>query len=137
MRKVFGTLLYVLAGFLCYLLCLLSFINEPPASKKWAIIGGFAIPTLLALVGGMALHRWNNWRMHAGLVFLAASGFTTFIILTFACMYRTPELQPMIRPDAVAFFGDYGTGGAATVSLAIVGLLFIVAAKHKHPDVPL
>src|SRR5215831_13993240 len=131
MRKVSSIILRVIAGFFFYMVSLLAFISEPPMGVKLGIMLGFSIPALAALAGGLALTRFCHWRRDTGLVLLWASGFTAFLVFTFACMFSTEEFRKMMRPDTIKFFSDYVTGGAVIAGLAVFGWILVKADKRR------
>lgn len=137
MRKVSGVVLYVIAGFFFYGVSLFGFVNAPTPGAKWGIMAVFAVVAILALVGGLAVERFRNWRKNAGIVLLCASGFTAFVIFTFACLFLTEEFRQLMQPDALAFFSDYVTGIVVVVAFAGAGWLLLRAsansAEHHMP----
>lgn len=129
MRKVSSIILKVIAGFFFYMVSLLAFVNEPPTGGKLGILIGFSVPALVAMVIGLALSHFQNWRRDVGIVLLSATGFTAFLIFTFACFLMTEEVQNMIRPDTLTFFSDYLTGCVVIVGLAILGWVLMRTNK--------
>ncbi|OQA33372.1 MAG: hypothetical protein BWY57_01234 [Betaproteobacteria bacterium ADurb.Bin341] len=127
MRKVSSVILKVIAGFFFYMVSLLAFVSEPPAVVKLGILIGFSVPAVVALGGGLALTRFRNWRRDTGVVLLCASGFTAFVVFTFACLLMTDEFPKMTGPNTLAFFGDYLTGGGFIVGLAVLGWVLVEA----------
>lgn len=130
MRKVLSVILYTIAGFFVYMVCLLSFINQPPA-QKWGIVAGFFVPALLFLCIGLALNRFQNWKRHTGIVLLSGAGLTGFIIFTFACLLMTDEFKRMMQPDTLDFFSAYILGSIFTLATGILGVLFITIKKKS------
>jgi hypothetical protein len=131
MRKASSVILKVIAGFFFYMVCLLAFVSEPRAGAKLGILIGFSVPAVAALSGGLALTRFRNWRRETGIVLLCASGFTAFLVFSFACLLMTEEFRRMMRPDTMTFFSDYLTGGGGIVGLTILGLILIKANKKR------
>ena len=127
MRNVARVVLNVIAGFFFYMVCLLGFIDGPSIGAKWGIMFGFTIPAVISLCGGLALRRFCNWKRDTGIVLLCASGFTVFLIFTWACLFMTEEFRNMMRPDALTFFSDYFTGGAMIAALAGLGWMLLNA----------
>lgn len=124
MRKVLGIVLYVIAGFFVYTVCLLAFINQPPM-PKWGMVAGFSVPAVLCLFGGLAVNRFRNWRRHAGIVLVTAAGFTCFLIFTFICFLMTDEFKQMMHPDTLHFFSAYVSGGAFVLITGALGILLL------------
>ncbi len=131
MLKVSSIILKVVAGFFFYMVCVLAFVSEPPKVLKLGILIGFSIPALIALGGGLALTRFRNWRRDTGIILLCASGFTAFLIFTFACLLMTDEFRKMMRPDTMTFFNDYLTGGVVIVCLAVLGWILVKSNKGR------
>lgn len=131
MRKIFSVILKVIAGFLFYAVSLVAFTSEPPTDVKLGILIGFLVPAVATLGGGLALTRFRHWKRDAGIVLLGASGFTAFIIFTFAFLLMTEEFRRMARPDTLMFFSDYVTGGGAIVGFAVLGWILMKADKEK------
>lgn len=126
-RKFFSVLLYVVAGFFLYMVCILGFVNSVPLVKKWGIIIVFLLPALIALLVGLALRSFQNWRRDTGVVLLSASGFSAFLVFTMICFMRDEEFRRMMKPETLAIFGDYFGGGGFILSLAALGLGLIKA----------
>jgi len=130
MRKVIGIIFYVIAGFFIYMVCLLSFINEPNL-EKWGIVAGFTILALLFLSIGLAVNRFKNWKRHLGIVLLSGSGTTCFIIFTVACLLMSDEFKEMMEPDTFDYFNAYITGGVFTFITGALGMLLIIIYKKE------
>jgi hypothetical protein len=133
MRKVPSIILRAIAGFFFYMVSLLAFASEPPTGVKVGILLGFSVPAVAALVGGLALTGFRNWRRDTGVVLLCAAGFTAFLLFTFACLLMTEEFRKMLKPDTLRFFGDYLSGGAVTAGLAFLGWM-LVRANNRSAD---
>jgi hypothetical protein len=145
-RRLFSVTLYIVAGFFLYGMCLLAFVSgaaldaDASSAAKWLPMGIFAVPAVLALGAGLAVAR-QNWRRDAGIVFLFAAGFSTFLIFTFGCMLLNEEFRKMMPPEILTFFSDYITGAAVIVVLAVVGALLLMASRGRRrtthePDAP-
>jgi hypothetical protein len=147
-RRVLSVVLYVVAGFLFYMICVLAFIDgaavgangaasdaDDAAFAKWLPIIIFTVPALLTLVAGLAIMGFRDWRRDAGIVLLSAAGFTTFLVFTFASMLMNEEFRKMMPPDApdvMKFFGDYITGAAIIVGLALIGALLLITNRKAR-----
>lgn len=130
MRNLLSILLYAIAGFFFYTASLLSFVHDARmGADKWWIVLGFTAPALLALVFGLALKGFRDWRRHAGIVLLSASGFTAFLAFTFVCLYFSEESRALMKPDIWKFFSDYVSGGGVTIGLAVLGLVMLKTHK--------
>ena len=71
-RKILSVALYVLAGFFLYMGSVLAFVSGVPASGKWGMVVVVMVIAAAALVGGLVLARFRDWKRHAGIVSLAA-----------------------------------------------------------------
>jgi len=131
MRKASSVILKVISGFFFYMVSLLAFISTLPTGGKLGILFGFSIPAVLALIGGLALSRFHNWKRDTGIVLLSASGFTAFLIFSLACMLMSEEFRIMMKPDTLTFFSDYWTGGGLIVGLAGLGWALV---KTKNAE---
>lgn len=130
MRKVFGIVFYVLAGFFVYMVCLLAFVNQP-AMAKWAIVAGFSMPAAVFLFIGLAVARFRRWKRDSGVVLLSGAGFTAFLVFTFVCLLMTDEFKKMMKPDTLDFFGAYASGFIFMLSVAGLGILLLTKGKHS------
>jgi len=129
MRKVSSVILKVVAGYFFCLVILSGFVSEPLTGGKLGIMIVFSVPAVAALCGGLGLTGFRNWKRDAGIVFLCASGFTTFGILTVVCLLMTEETRKMMQPITLTFFSDYLTGGAVIVGLTVLGWIFVKTNK--------
>ena len=140
MLNLLSILFYIAAGFLFYTASLLSFVCDSGAGvDKWWIVLGFTAPALVALAIGLALKRFRDWRRHAGIVLLSASGFTAFLVFSFVCMYISDESRALMKPEVWKFFSDYVSGGGVTIGMAVLGFVMLRAngpavAQHRSPD---
>ena len=130
MRKVLGIILYVIAGFFVYMVCLLSFVNQP-ALPKWGIIAGFTFPAILSFCLGLVVNRFRSWKRHLGIVLLSGTGITFFIVFTFVFFLMTDEFKAMMQPDTLEFFDAYVSGFTFTFVACALGILLIKTAKRE------
>jgi hypothetical protein len=144
-RRVLSVVLYIIAGFFFYMVSLLAFIDgaalatngadlgaNDAAFAKWLPIIIFGVPAILSLVVGLAIMGFRDWRRDAGIVFLSAAGFTTLLIFMFATMLMKEETRKMMPPDMLSFFGDYITGAAVIVALALAGGLLVLTSRKPR-----
>ena len=147
-RRVLSVVFYIVAGFLFYTISVLAFIdgaavgaNQPAfgaddaALAKWLPIIIFAVPAILILVAGLAIMGFRDWKRDAGIVLLSAAGFTTFGVFMFATMLMKEESRKMMPPDILKFFGDYITGAAVIVVLALAGGLLLLTSRKPRTAV--
>jgi hypothetical protein len=144
-RRVLSVVFYVVAGFLFYTVSVVAFIDaaavgangaaleaNDAAFAKWLPVIIFAVPALLTLVAGLAIMGFRDWRRDAGIVLLSAAGFTTFLVSTFATMLMNEEYRKMMPPDVLRFFGDYISGAAVIVGLALGGALLVITSRKPR-----
>ncbi|MDR0352650.1 MAG: hypothetical protein LBI02_04625 [Opitutaceae bacterium] len=135
MNKVPGIILKAVAGFFFYAGGLLAFISEPPQGVKLVLMLVFLLPAVLALIGGLSLTRFRNWKRDTGIVLLSASGVTTFVIFTIIWLSMSEEFRSMIRPEHLTFFNDYQTGGGVIAGLAVMGWILVKTNKESKSRV--
>lgn len=147
-RRVLSVGFYIVAGFLFYTVSVLAFIdgaavgaNQPAfgaddaAIAKWLPIVIFAVPALVTLVVGLAIMGFRDWRRDAGIVLLSVAGFMTLVVFMFATTFMNEEFRKMMppdMPDIVKFFGDYITGAAVIVGLALAGALLVITGRKPR-----
>ena len=146
-RRVLSVGFYIVAGFFFYTVSVLAFIDgaavangaamgaDDAALAKWLPIVIFAVPALVTLVIGLAIMGFRDWRRDAGIVFLSVAGFMTFVVFTFVTTFMNEEFRKMMppdMPDIVKFFGDYITGAAVIVGLALVGALLVITGRKPR-----
>lgn len=143
MRKILSIVFYVIAGFFLYAVNGLAFVNvaaiktatPSPAWIKLLVIGIFAGPALISLVIGLAITRFQQWKRDVGIVFVSAGGVTSFIAVTMACLFISPESKryfPPDTPDVSEFFGDLSVGIVCIVTFIVLGVSFIITSRQKR-----
>jgi hypothetical protein len=130
-RKLISIICYVISGFFFYNVCVLAFVNEPPVLAKFAIMGGFCIPALIALGIGLACVRFQNWKRDVGIVITSAAGLTSFLILTIGCLFMSPEFKEFFPDNTMHFFSDYVSGISCMAILGTAGILLIWNSKKN------
>jgi hypothetical protein len=147
-RRVLSVGFYIVAGLLFYTVSVLAFIDgaavgasgaasgaDDAAFAKWLPIIIFTVPAIITLVVGLAIMGFRDWRRDAGIVFLSVAGFTTFVVFAFATTFMNEEYRKMMppdMPDVLKFFGDYITGAAIIVGLALVGALLLITSRKPR-----
>ena len=66
MRKMFNTILKVIAGFLFCAVSKVAFIRMPQIYEKLVILIGCSVLAIVVLSGGLALTSFRNWRRDVG-----------------------------------------------------------------------
>lgn len=130
MRKTFSIIFNVIAGFFVYVVSFLAFINGPQTGMKWLVMAIFSIPGILALIGGLTLARFRNWRRDTGIVLLCGSGFTLFIVFSLTCYMMNDEFKALMTPETIHFFSDYLTGGGVVAGLGALGLGLLMYGRE-------
>lgn len=141
-RKILSIIFYVIGGFFCYAANLLAFINiaavktttTPPAWLKLLIVGIFAAPALIALLIGLAITRFQQWKRDTAIVLLSASGLTSFVALTVICIFMSPDAKkylPPDSPDPLRLGGDWVTGAVSIAACIVAAVLLLVASTAK------
>ena len=144
-RRVLSVGFYIVAGLLFYTVNVLSFIDgsalgantaasdaSDASFQKWLPIIIFTVPAILALVAGLAIMGFRDWRRDAGIVLLSAAGFTTFLVFMFATMLMKEQSRKMMPPEILSVFGDYITGAAVIVVLALAGALLVITSRKPR-----
>jgi hypothetical protein len=146
MRKVLSIVFYVIAGFFVYMVCEMAFTNlgtlpsksEPPLWVKPAIVGGFSIPGAIALVIGLAISRFQNWKRDIGIVFVSGVGVTVFGVLMIVCILQEPEFTKMLsNNNSFAMFSDFVSGVSCILLFLVAGIVLIMSSRKEEPAPPI
>jgi len=129
-RKIISIICYIIAGFFLYAVCMIAFASVPQYFMKIAIMCGFSIPGLIALVIGLAIRRFRTWKRDVGIVFLTASLFTTLIVFTMLCLFLSPEFKKFLPHNETDFSNDYITGSSCVIIFIFIGVLLIKKSKN-------
>jgi hypothetical protein len=97
----------------------------------FSVIDGISLPlvvfvavlAILALVAGLAIMRFQDWRRETGIVLLSATGFTTFLLF-----WAVVSTMP---PDILRFFGN-PMGVTVIVVLALAGALLVMTSRKPR-----
>ncbi|OAM87177.1 hypothetical protein AW736_25060 [Termitidicoccus mucosus] len=131
LARVFSIICYVVAGFFFYSVALLAFMELPSLGGKSIVMVGFLVPALLGLWAGFAFSGYRCKLRDTGLVLLSSSGFTAFLIVTFACLLATDDLRRMMAPEALSAFRDYASGFGFLILIFAGGLISLRAGLKK------
>jgi hypothetical protein len=144
-RRVLSVGFYIVAGLLFYTVSVVAFIDvaaldastaasdaSDASFPKWLPMTMFTVPAVLTLVVGLAIMGFQDWKRDAGIVLLSAAGFTTFLIFMFATMLMKEDSRKMMPPEMLSFFGDYITGAAVIVGLALGGALLLIMSRKPR-----
>jgi uncharacterized membrane protein YozB (DUF420 family) len=144
-RRVLSVGFYIVAGLLFYTVSVVAFIDvaalgASPATSdasdasfpKWLPMTIFTVPAVLTLVVGLAIMGFQEWKRDAGIVLLSAAGFTTFLVFMVATMLMKEDSRKVLPPEMLSFFGDYITGAAVIVGLALGGALLLIMSRKPR-----
>ncbi|MNN19552.1 hypothetical protein D3C81_1327970 [compost metagenome] len=121
MRKFFSVAFKSLAGMFVYLIALFAFLAERQASGKLTMLAVMAACGAVAMLAGLALSGFAQWRRDTGIVLLAAAAFTAFLVLCAACMFGSDDVMKLMPPGSVDMFDSYLTGAAVLLGIAVLG----------------
>lgn len=142
MRKVVGTICYILAGLFFVVACQTAFIKIEPTPEKFELIGLFmtfliglfmtlAIVSLFLGIWSIGFHKWQHY---TGIVLLSASGLSTFAMFTRAFLVAPPEVEKYFPAETRVIFIDYFTGTACILALGLAGALFVISGRKAGLD---
>lgn len=132
MRKFCSVACHILAGLLLFDINLLAFAGKFSAIAKAASIIVFAVPAIIALLIGLALTGFRQWRRDAGVVFLSTAVIGGFTLTTVACMLMSEELGELIPEDIFSHFNAHFVGLGVTILYAGIGsLLFKLGGERR------
>jgi hypothetical protein len=109
----------------------MAFVVVPRSVAKFTILGVLLLLAFVFLLIGALLSPDRRWLRETGIVIFSASCFGAFTALTMACMFLEPEFQKMVRPEQIAFFGDYVTGILWIALLGALGGLGVYSGREK------
>lgn len=113
---------------------LVAFIREPHGAAKWAVIGVFVAVAAVFLLIGLALGRFERWRVKMGAVLVAGGAVAAFVALTIILFAMSEEFEALVPGHHLALFSDYVAGGAVIVTaLLIGGVLWRMGATKSAP----
>jgi hypothetical protein len=131
MRKFFSIVCKSLAGMFVYLITLFAFLAEQQSDGKLAMLAVIAACGIVAMLAGLALSGFAQWRRDTGIVLLAATGFTVFLVVCAACMFGSEEIMKVMPPGSVDMFDSYLTGAAVLLGFAALGSLLLRQARLR------
>ena len=106
---------------------ILAFVNEPPWHIKAVIIAIFSIPAIVFLLLGAFIRGFSHARRDAGIVLLSASALSALAMLSFFCVWASPDRARYFSADTFHFFSDTVPGIVCLGLYVLVGfgLLFM------------
>lgn len=131
MRKLFSIACKVLAGVFVYLVALFAFLAEHQSDGKLGMLAVMAACAAVAMLAGQALSGFGQWQRDTGIVLLAATGFTVFLVVCAACMFGSEEIMKVMPPGSVDMFDSYLTGAAVLLGFAALGSLLLRQARLR------
>ncbi len=106
---------------------ILAFVNRPPWKIKAVIIAIFRIPAFVFLLLGAFIRGFSHARRDTGMVLLSASALSALVILSFFCVWASPDMARYFSAETFHFFSDT-VSGILYLSLYVLtgfGLLFM------------
>ena len=97
-------------AFFFYVVNILAFFNEPPWKIKAVIIAIFSIPAFVFLPLGAFIRGFSHARRDTGIVLLSASTPSALVILSFFCVWASPDMARYFSAGTFRFFSDTGSG---------------------------
>lgn len=138
MRKASSIVFEVIAGFFFYAVFLFAFIGLPHKDQgvRPVIVAIFSILAVGALVLGLALTRFHNWKRDTGIVLICAAAITGFVILMFASFSTSGEFPKTADQHAMTFIADYHyvAGGVAMAIIVALGLVLVITNKRRRSE---
>lgn len=136
MRKFFSVACHIIAGLLLFDINLLAFAGRFSVFAKTVSITIFAMPAIIALLIGLALTGFRNWRRDAGAVFLSTAVIGGFMVTTVACMMMSEELGELMPKDIFSHFNAHFTGVGVIVIYAGIGALLLKLSGERRAASP-
>lgn len=134
MRKFFSIVCKSLAGMFVYLITLLAFLAERQSDGKLVMLAVIAACGVVAMLAGLALSGFAQWRRDTGIVLLAATGFTAFLVLCMACMFGSDDVMKFMPPGSVDMFDSYLTGAAVLLGFTVLGSWLLRQARSRSTN---
>lgn len=133
MKKVVSILLRVLAGFFFYMVALLAFFSAPDIDSqgKFAITVIYLVPAILLLIVALALKGFLQWKRDSGIVLLASSAFSVFIVGMMYLMSMSEAVREIDKQQAFTYFQDFLTGGMINLSFVLLGVILLLIEPKR------
>ncbi len=96
-------------------------MSMPSWGIKLAVMGIYLIPTLLALLVGLALRSFRQWQRVCGMVALSTAAFSAFAALSWVCFLSSPDFRAAIGEEAFTLFSDVSSGFICFLLILSVG----------------
>jgi hypothetical protein len=133
-RNVFGIIAYVCSGFFFYAVNIVAFVNQPLWPIKSTIILVFAVPAILFSVIGSFCRGFGHFQRDLGIVLLSAAANSILVILSFVCMFASPELAKSLPPDTLQMFSAITFGAASLALYIFIGLGLLLMSRKKNGE---
>jgi hypothetical protein len=131
MRKFFSVACKSLAGMFAYLITLFAFLAERQSDGKLAMLAVMAACGIVAMLAGLALSGFAQWRRDTGIMLLAATAFTAFLALSMACMLGSDDVMKLMPMGSMDMFDSYLVGTAVTLGFAALGGMLLWQARSR------
>lgn len=131
LSKIISTILYVMAGFLVFFVCVSAFVDFSPLNSYVLLIGLGVFCTLISLllVIAGAINRFRNWRFAIGVVILSGIGFAALALIFIWCILISPELNKFF-PD-IHIFSNFTRGTIMMLGLTGLAILLYTNLNTK------
>jgi hypothetical protein len=136
MRKFCSVACHILAGLLLFDINLLAFAGRFSAAAKIASMIVFAMPAIIAMLVGLALTGFRQWRRDAGVVFLSTAVMGGFMVTTVACMMMSEELGELMPVDIFSHFNAHFVGVVVIAMYAGIGALLLKLDGERRAAPP-
>ena len=130
-RNVLSIVALVISGFFLYGSNLIAFINQPVWPVKTVIFAVFVTPALVFLLVGFFCRGFNNVRRDLGIVLLSAAGTAAFVVISFVCMWKSPDLAKQLPPNFFQLFGDFFSGVLCFSLYVALGLALLLTSRKR------
>jgi len=127
MLKLFSVLSHIVAGMFLFIICTLGFTAGGSAITMTVAVVILLVPAIIALIFGLSLTGFHDWRRHLGIVLLWTSLLSGVSTITMACLTNTEELQAFAVSDYSFSLAGSLVGSLIIVTLASLGWALVNA----------
>ncbi|HEY8096726.1 MAG TPA: hypothetical protein VIE65_11640 [Methylobacter sp.] len=110
-----------------------AFVN--PGYIKLISMGIVAVPVIVFICIGVLISKKREWRKAIAYICISTATVMAFTVLTFICMWATPELRNAFPHDPFKMMNDYWSGSAATFLFFVLGYYLLKTVK-KDISIP-
>jgi hypothetical protein len=102
----------------------LGLVNQPSWHIKAVIIAVFSIPAVVFLLLGAFFRGFSHTRRDTGIVLLSASAFSALAMLSFFCVWASPDMAKHFSADTFHFLATLYLALFASVFMSSLDLLY-------------